>query len=89
MEFFSHSLQQAHAFGMYYPRALFMVVGWYGEQWWVGNEEEEAELRMQFRDCTVEDRMRVLGYTIAARKAGRLFTDASRVADSGIVSQFK
>ena len=74
---------------MYYPRALFMVVGWYGEQWWIGNEEEEAELRMQFRDCTVQDRMKVLGYTIAARKAGRLFTDASRVADSGIVSYFK
>ncbi len=36
--------------------------------------------------CTVENREEVLNYMIAARKAGRLFTDASRVADSGIVS---
>ena len=61
-----------------------MVVGWYGNNWWVGDEEDQADLLQRY-GCTVEHRRQVLDYMIAARKAGRLLIDPSRVADSGIV----
>lgn len=69
---------------MTYPRALFIIVGWYASDWWVGTEEEQQELIMMY-GCTLENREAVLDHLMAARKSGRLFTDASRVADSGIV----
>lgn len=61
-----------------------MVVGWYADNWWVGNAADQATL-MEKYGCTVENRERVLDFTIAARKAGRLLTDPTIVADSGIV----
>jgi hypothetical protein len=70
---------------MIYPRALFMVVGWYAPQWWEGTEAEQLDLIERF-ECTLPDRERVMDYVVAPRKAGRRFTNASRVADSGLVS---
>ena len=62
-----------------------MVVGWYADDWWVGDADDQLDLIRRY-GCTVENREQVLNYMIAARKAGRLFTNASIVADSGIVS---
>lgn len=36
--------------------------------------------------CSVADREAVMDFIVGPRKAGRLLTDHSRVADSGIVS---
>lgn len=76
---------QAAQYRMVYPRALFMVVGWYPPQWWEGTAEEQMDLEARY-GCTVADRENIMDFVLAPRKAGRRFTDASRVADSGIVS---
>ena len=78
------SMLQAYEDRRVYPRALFMVVGWYAPNWWRGTTADQEDL-MERYGCTVAHREAVLNFTIGARKAGRRFTDASRVADSGIV----
>ena len=50
----------------------------------MGDEGDQADLLQRY-GCTVEHRRIVLDHMIAARKAGRLLVDPSRVADSGIV----
>ena len=69
---------------MRYPRSLFLVVGWYPEVWWIGDDDAQLDLLTR-RGCTAEQRESVMPFIITAKKAGRIFTDASAVADSGIV----
>ena len=76
---------QAAKYRIVYPRALLMVVGWYTFLWWEGSEEEQLDLMERYR-CSVADRENVVDYVVGPRKAGRTFTNASTVADSGIVS---
>ena len=80
----AHFLQAAK-YRIVYPRALIMVVGWYAPMWWEGSEEEQMDLMERYR-CTVAAREGVMDYVVGPRNAGMLFTNASRVADSGIVS---
>ncbi len=61
-----------------------MVVGWYAPMWWEGTEEEQQDLMDRY-GCSVADRAEVMDFIIGPRKAGRTFTNASAVADSGIV----
>lgn len=75
---------QAYQYRIVYPRALFIVVGWYPSEWWIGDEAAQADLMTRY-GCTGEQRASVVDYMLSARKSGRLFTDASAVADSGIV----
>lgn len=70
---------------MKYPRALLLLEGWYAKNWWVGSKKEQEELMNKY-DCTLEQRKKVLFHFLAVRQAGTTFTDASAVADSGIVS---
>ena len=68
-----------------YPRALFVLAGWYPPRWWEGDEAEQEDLMTRY-DCSAADRESVIEYIIAPRKAGRTFTDPSARADSGIVN---
>lgn len=79
------AIMQAHRFHRVYPRTLLMIVGWYPPKWWEGNAAEQRDLMARY-DCSVADRESVVEYIIAPRKAGRTYTDASALADSGIVS---
>ncbi len=62
-------------------------MGWYGKDWWHANEMEQRDLEEKFGPCSQEDREAVLQYSLAPRKAGRVFSNGSFVADSGIVCE--
>ena len=69
---------QAYKQGIYYPQYLFIFIGWYSDQWWIGNENENLS-------CTVEQRERVISSSLAPLQE-EYITNCSRIVDSGIVS---
>ena len=79
-------VMQASQQGIHYPRNQFLFYGWYEEQWWVGDEEEEDELRILYKNnCTVEQREHVIGPAMAPLQ-DEFISNCSIMADSGIVS---
>ena len=75
---------QAHASKMYYPRYQFIFLGWYDANWWVGSEDQQASLMEEYQ-CSVEDRQRVMQYSLAIDKDEFLGDDDSFTVDSGLV----
>ena len=63
---------QAHRFHRVYPRALFVLAGWYPPRWWEGDEAEQEDLMTRY-DCSVADRESVIEYIIAPRKAANIY----------------
>lgn len=68
-----------------YPRNLFFVNGWYADQWWVGSEEEQEELKVKY-NCNAAQRESLLPSTLAPATSGRVVLNYSAVADNGYVS---
>ena len=75
---------QASAEKMYYPRYQFILLGWYDYYWWVGSAAKQKDLMDRY-NCSVEDRQRVLQYSLAIFQ-DQFISNFSKVADSGIVS---
>lgn len=75
---------QAYQAGAYYPQYQFVLVGWYGTQWWVGSEATQEYLFSQY-DCTVANRVTALAYSISVLQ-DEFASNFSKVVDSGIVS---
>lgn len=67
-----------------YPRNLFFVNGWYADRWWVGTDEEQAELKKKY-NCDATQRESLLPSTIAPATSGRVVLNYSTVADNGFV----
>ena len=65
-----------------YPRNLFFMNGWYENQWWEGNEEEQADLLRKY-NCSVSQRKSLLPFTLATSTV--MVQDYSAVADNGYV----
>ena len=77
-------LMQASAEKKYYPRYQFVLIGWYGVNWWVGSASEQKRLMDQY-NCSVEDRKRVLQHSLTIIY-DQFISNFSKVVDSGIVS---
>ena len=75
---------QASAEKKYYPRYQFIFLGWYDDNWWVGSASEQKHLMDQY-NCSVEDRERVLQYSLTIIQ-DEFISNFSKVVDSGIVS---
>ena len=70
---------------MLYPRNEFLLFGWYGQQWWIGSEEEEAMLQVLYgNSCSIADRERVIGPALAPI-IEEYISNCSKEVDSGIV----
>ena len=73
---------------MHYPRNEFLLLGWYGHQWWIGSEEEEAMLQMLYgNSCSIADRERVIGPALAPI-VDEYISNCSKEVDSGIVNSY-
>ena len=85
---FNPLLLQAHLRRLAYPLSVFLLLGWYSDRWWEGDEEDQKFLARKYEGCSVADREAVLNHALAPRKAGRTFAaaDARNKSDSGIVS---
>ena len=72
---------------MQYPRNEFLLPGWYDNQWWIGNEEEEATLQMHYgNSCRIADRERVIGPALVPIVEDYI-SNCSKEVDSGIVNR--
>ena len=69
---------------MQYPRNEFLLLGWYDNQWWIGDAEEEAKLNTLY-NCSIADRERVIGPALAPI-IDEFVTNCSKEASSGLVS---
>ena len=70
---------------MHYPRNEFLLFGWYGHQWWIGSDEEEAMLQVLYgNSCSIADRERVIGPALAPI-VDEYISNCSKEVDSGIV----
>ena len=76
---------QAFQAGIYYPQYQFVVIGWYGNQWWVGDSDFQQYLLSKY-GCTIANRETALAYSISVLQ-DEFASDLSKVVDSGTVSQ--
>ena len=68
-----------------YPQYLFFVNGWYNDRWWVGSEEEQAELVRKY-NCDAAQRESLLPSTLApATSDGLTVLNYSATSDNGHV----
>ena len=78
---------QAYEHGIHYPRNLFLFLGWHTDNWWIGTEREQEDIRRVYPGCTAEQRASVVAYSLAPLQSEFLVDqDESTVIDSGIVS---
>ena len=68
---------QAYEQHIFYPRYIFLLYGWYEDQWWLEQENENLP-------CTAEQREMVLSNSLAVVQDERI-SDCSRTAKTGIV----
>ena len=54
---------QAHKLGMRYPKHLFLTYGTYESQWWTLENDRSVEEEL---NCNMEDRAKVLEFSLAA-----------------------
>ena len=72
---------------LYYPYSMFMFLGWYDQDWWIGSEEEQLHLESTYKGCTVKARFEVVKYSLAPL-SGYHTTDSFEVTDTGTVSPY-
>ena len=78
-------LLQASKRGVQYPRNELLLFGWYGNEWWIGDEEEEALLQTLYSNsCSIEQRERVIGPALAPI-TDEFISNCSKEVESGIV----
>ena len=77
--FLTHSYIQAYKQGLRYPKQQFLIIGWYGDGWWI---EPESERKL---DCTPEEIAKTLDYTLGTLAAD-FYTNESLVTEGGLVS---
>ena len=76
---YSHIYMQAYKQGLRYPKQQFIILGWYGDGWWM---EPESERKL---DCTPEEIAETLDYTLATQSP-EFYTNTSLVTEGGLVS---
>ena len=76
---------QAYQAGIYYPRYQFVIVGWYGDLWWVGDDSTQEYLLSNY-GCTLSNREVALQYSLSVVQ-DEFATNDSLVIDSGNVSR--
>ena len=69
---------QAFDQGVFYPRNLFLFLGWYSDNWWVGSDSERLS-------CTQEERERAISSGLAVF-LDEFLSDCSKNISTGIVS---
>ena len=74
----THAILQAYNEGLRYPKYLFLLYGWYEQNWWMKDPGDML-------NCTKEERETVLEYSLAIQ-VDEFITDDSAIADTGIVS---
>ncbi len=82
--FSMHACIQAYQQGVFYPYHQFVILGWYGSQWWIGGEATQEYLLSEY-GCTVEHREKALAYSLSVLQ-DEFASNYSKVVDSGIVS---
>ena len=73
------SLLQAYKRGLHYPKYQFLMFGWYEEGWL----EEPGSIKEL--DCSLEERIRTLDYTLAVVDLDTFNRNASLVTEGGLV----
>ena len=65
------------------------MYGWYDDQWWIGNKEEQANLqRLYNNNCSAAQREQVIGPTLSPLQE-EFISNCSKTVDSGVVSVWK
>ena len=69
---------QAYRQQVFYPQYLFIFIGWYSDQWWIGSNNDNLP-------CTPEQRERVI-FSALAPIQEEYISNCSKTVDTGIVS---
>ncbi len=67
-----------------YPQNLFLINGWYPNNWWEGNKQDQEELQRIY-NCNSEQRKSLIPYTLSILSAGLEPVNFSSVGDSQYV----
>ncbi len=67
-----------------YPQNLFLINGWYPNNWWEGNKQDQEELQRIY-NCNSEQRKSLIPYTLSILTAGLEPVNFSSVGDSQYV----
>ena len=69
---------QAHRRGILYPHHVLLTLGWYGDKWWRGGENQNLA-------CTAKERESTLNNSLSFIQCD-FIEDLNMTTDSGIVS---